>query len=103
MDGTEGLRRRGVKNNAPHSEAIRGDTLMRTSNNLPQIDKKMASPPRAQDGTVAYAVVFLLALALRSAVGRWGHSGEASPPMFGDFEAQRHWMEITTNLPIGEW
>jgi hypothetical protein len=24
-------------------------------------------------------------------------------PMFGDFEAQRHWMEITVNLPVSEW
>lgn len=24
-------------------------------------------------------------------------------PMHGDFEAQRHWMEITVNLPAGEW
>ncbi|CAF4863014.1 unnamed protein product, partial [Rotaria magnacalcarata] len=23
--------------------------------------------------------------------------------MFGDFEAQRHWMEVTVNLPINEW
>ena len=23
--------------------------------------------------------------------------------MFGDFEAQRHWLEITLNLPVGEW
>jgi alpha-1,3-glucosyltransferase len=23
--------------------------------------------------------------------------------MFGDFEAQRHWMELTINLPINEW
>lgn len=23
--------------------------------------------------------------------------------MFGDFEAQRHWLEVTTALPIGEW
>ncbi|XP_022109410.1 dolichyl pyrophosphate Man9GlcNAc2 alpha-1,3-glucosyltransferase-like isoform X2 [Acanthaster planci] len=26
-----------------------------------------------------------------------------TPPMFGDYEAQRHWMEITTNLPIKQW
>jgi len=26
-----------------------------------------------------------------------------TPPMFGDYEAQRHWMEITTALPIGDW
>jgi alpha-1,3-glucosyltransferase len=29
--------------------------------------------------------------------------GAATPPKFGDYEAQRHWMEITTNLPISEW
>ena len=23
--------------------------------------------------------------------------------MFGDYEAQRHWMEVTTNLPLSEW
>ncbi|KAF8467709.1 glycosyl transferase [Kalaharituber pfeilii] len=27
----------------------------------------------------------------------------ASPPMHGDFEAQRHWMEITAHLPPKEW
>ncbi|KAF1765169.1 hypothetical protein GCK72_005121 [Caenorhabditis remanei] len=31
------------------------------------------------------------------------HSGESQPPMFGDYEAQRHWMEITLNLPIEQW
>jgi len=25
------------------------------------------------------------------------------PPMYGDYEAQRHWMEITLWLPIKEW
>jgi alpha-1,3-glucosyltransferase len=29
--------------------------------------------------------------------------GYQKPPMFGDFEAQRHWMEITVNLPVREW
>lgn len=43
----------------------------------------------------AFLVRFLVAL--------WGHSGEHSPPMYGDFEAHRHWMEITTNVPIGDW
>ena len=28
-----------------------------------------------------------------------GHSGEGKPPMYGDFEAQRHWMEITVRRP----
>lgn len=62
----------------------------------------------------------------RWAVGLWGYSGWfftvyllsymffgislsfnslgfGVPPMYGDFEAQRHWMEITTHLPISSW
>ena len=29
--------------------------------------------------------------------------GESKSPMFGDYEAQRHWMEITYNLPVKHW
>lgn len=32
-----------------------------------------------------------------------GTSGAGKPPMFGDFEAQRHWMEITYHLPPSQW
>ncbi|KXT18984.1 hypothetical protein AC579_8756 [Pseudocercospora musae] len=31
------------------------------------------------------------------------HSGQGKAPMYGDFEAQRHWMEITTRLPVSQW
>jgi hypothetical protein len=31
------------------------------------------------------------------------NKGYNKPPMFGDFEAQRHWMELTVNLPINQW
>ncbi|KAJ7175874.1 glycosyltransferase family 57 protein [Mycena filopes] len=31
------------------------------------------------------------------------YSGQATPPMFGDYEAQRHWMELTVHLPIRRW
>lgn len=30
-------------------------------------------------------------------------SGFQKPPMYGDYEAQRHWMEITTQLPVSQW
>lgn len=33
----------------------------------------------------------------------WVDAGKGKPPMYGDFEAQRHWLEVTTALPIGEW
>ena len=29
--------------------------------------------------------------------------GQNTPPMFGDYEAQRHWMEITIHLPFQQW
>ena len=29
--------------------------------------------------------------------------GQGTPPMFGDYEAQRHWMEITNHLPTRQW
>uniref|UniRef100_A0A6Q2YQ67 Alpha-1,3-glucosyltransferase n=1 Tax=Esox lucius TaxID=8010 RepID=A0A6Q2YQ67_ESOLU len=31
------------------------------------------------------------------------HKRAGKPPMFGDYEAQRHWQEITYNLPVHEW
>jgi hypothetical protein len=31
-------------------------------------------------------------LLLRYGVSLWPYSGQGKPPMFGDFEAQRHWQ-----------
>lgn len=44
-----------------------------------------------------------IALSLRSIISDHPYSGHKQPPMFGDFEAQRHWQEITLNLPIRQW
>ena len=41
----------------------------------------------------------LLACLIRALVGLGGWSGRGKPPMYGDFEAQRHWMELTWHLP----
>ena len=49
------------------------------------------------------ALTVSLAVLLRIAVGLWGYSGQGKAPMFGDFEAQRHWLEITANLPLSNW
>lgn len=43
------------------------------------------------------------ALAIRALLSLQLYSGYETPPMYGDFEAQRHWQEITVNLPINEW
>lgn len=43
------------------------------------------------------------ALAIRAIVSLQPYSGYATPPMYGDFEAQRHWQEVTVNLNITDW
>ncbi|RKF57402.1 putative dolichyl pyrophosphate Man9GlcNAc2 alpha-1,3-glucosyltransferase [Erysiphe neolycopersici] len=57
--------------------------------------------------SVSQKIVLLLILIFvglfRWAAGLWGYSGYQKPPQFGDYEAQRHWMEVTTQLPISQW
>ncbi|KAJ1328444.1 hypothetical protein BSLG_010176 [Batrachochytrium salamandrivorans] len=45
----------------------------------------------------------LLTVLIKWAVSLHSHSGKHSPPMYGDFEAQRHWLELTTHLPRELW
>lgn len=56
-----------------------------------------------QSQWVARYTIISFALIIRCAVGLGPYSGMGSPPLHGDFEAQRHWMEITYHLPISEW
>lgn len=46
---------------------------------------------------------FLLALLTRWAVSLYPYSGKGKSPMYGDYEAQRHWQEITWNIPVHQW
>nr|XP_045616974.1 dolichyl pyrophosphate Man9GlcNAc2 alpha-1,3-glucosyltransferase-like isoform X1 [Procambarus clarkii] len=48
-------------------------------------------------------LVTLFGLLLRWCVSLHPYSGAGKPPMFGDYEAQRHWQEVTVNLPVKEW
>lgn len=43
------------------------------------------------------------AIAVRWIVAQYPYSGYNKPSMFGDFEAQRHWMELTVHLPVDQW
>jgi alpha-1,3-glucosyltransferase len=53
--------------------------------------------------TTLTALIITSAITIRLLIGQWNYSGCNHAPMFGDFEAQRHWMEITVSLPIGDW
>uniref|UniRef100_A0A8C7PIR9 Alpha-1,3-glucosyltransferase n=1 Tax=Oncorhynchus mykiss TaxID=8022 RepID=A0A8C7PIR9_ONCMY len=49
------------------------------------------------------SICVLFGLTARWAVSLNSYSGAGKPPMFGDYEAQRHWQEVTYNLPVHEW
>ncbi|OLY85791.1 Dolichyl pyrophosphate Man9GlcNAc2 alpha-1,3-glucosyltransferase [Smittium mucronatum] len=51
----------------------------------------------------ALGLSVLFAVFLRWIVGLGPYSGMSVAPMFGDYEAQRHWMELTTHLPTSQW
>lgn len=40
---------------------------------------------------------------LRWVVSLGPYSGKNTPPLFGDYEAQRHWMELTLHQPLSKW
>lgn len=57
-----------------------------------------------QKGTAAiFFTIAVFAVLVRVAVSLHPYSGAGNSPKFGDYEAQRHWMEITLNLPVREW
>ncbi|TKA79042.1 hypothetical protein B0A49_04506 [Cryomyces minteri] len=60
-------------------------------------------PAKGSISQWAVLPLILMAVGLfRWATGFWGYSGLGKPPMHGDFEAQRHWMEITAHLPVSQ-
>ncbi|KAJ3300958.1 Glucosyltransferase-like protein [Kappamyces sp. JEL0829] len=48
-------------------------------------------------------VAVLLSLLFKYSIALAAYSGMGAAPMFGDFEAQRHWLEITWNVPPSRW
>ncbi|XP_013931401.1 PREDICTED: dolichyl pyrophosphate Man9GlcNAc2 alpha-1,3-glucosyltransferase [Thamnophis sirtalis] len=48
-------------------------------------------------------ITVLLGLIARWTVSLGPYSGAGKAPMYGDYEAQRHWQEITYNLPVKHW
>ena len=39
-------------------------------------------------------IIFLIGILFRVLVGFGGYSGCNDPPNYGDYEAQRHWLEV---------
>ncbi len=52
---------------------------------------------------VILPLVLMIMGLFRWCAGLWGYSGYQMSSMHGDYEAQRHWMEMTTHLPVSNW
>lgn len=61
----------------------------------------MSNEKLYNNGNLCSVIIF--AVIIRWSVSLHPYSGQNTPPMYGDFEAQRHWMEVTINLPHEEW
>lgn len=70
----------------------------------PSMDEELKMDARMwQPKKLIVLMLICGALALRSIISLQPYSGHNKPPMYGDFEAQRHWQEITINVPIADW
>ena len=85
-----------------HSSFFRPDATM--------ADGVSERPSDGTNGLTSSIVVLVVSLLImfRVMLGYQPHSGQDNwhglhSAYGGDFEAQRHWMELTLNLPIGEW
>ncbi|KAG0346524.1 Glucosyltransferase-like protein [Podila minutissima] len=92
-------------------------TTTRTSTPPPQAQASLTKTPKLNSAVYRYAtwleenqlkktgawLAVGIAVFVRWAVSLGPYSGFATPPRFGDYEAQRHWMELTLHRPIREW
>ncbi|KAK4540048.1 hypothetical protein LTR36_009864 [Oleoguttula mirabilis] len=52
---------------------------------------------------ITIPIILMVVFLFRWCTSLWPYSGYQKPPMHGDFEAQRHWMELTIHLPMTHW
>ena len=65
---------------------------------------RVLSAARSPSARIAATIVVIaVCVAMRVGMAQSSYSGKGKPPMFGDYEAQRHWMELTIALPVGDW
>ena len=81
----------------------------KSNNNIKGVSKELLYIYNKLENSSKIQIVFIslsihiFVILIKVLVGQFGYSGEGDYPKYGDFEAQRHWMEITINLPVQEW
>ncbi|PLW56927.1 hypothetical protein PCANC_01243 [Puccinia coronata f. sp. avenae] len=56
---------------------------------------------QSRSSIITYSILFVLLW--KWAIGLGPYSGYRTPPLFGDLEAQRHWMAVTVQLQLKRW
>ncbi|EEY18616.1 dolichyl pyrophosphate Man9GlcNAc2 alpha-1,3-glucosyltransferase [Verticillium alfalfae VaMs.102] len=103
-------RRRGPKKPSPTSSqttivhvtsSTKGDAVAKAPL-FPLASFMWAARGSASEWEVLPLILMVVGL-FRWAAGLWGYSGYHRGPLFGDYEAQRNWMEVTTQVPVSQW
>ncbi|KAF4524271.1 hypothetical protein B566_EDAN012034 [Ephemera danica] len=71
-----------------------------------KLTKELEATHVVRRGETSASFAYLMAaigVLVRWAVALHSYSGQGQAPIYGDYEAQRHWQEITLNLPASEW
>lgn len=100
------LRRRFVKdgdNYIVSSEEEEDDKLLKAKADIHEIKESFNTTTDTFPLKHANLIIILVAIFFRILVGLHSYSGAGTPPIYGDFEAQRHWMEVTINVPLKDW
>lgn len=87
------------------SKTLQAKRHLKINSQEPIAEPAKAGESPAKTIVIYGSTLFILAISLcfRLMVALHSYSGAGVPPKFGDFEAQRHWMEITVNTPLNEW
>ncbi|KAL6068778.1 Alpha-1,3-glucosyltransferase [Balamuthia mandrillaris] len=92
-----------VGSSASSSASLQGTCDGGTVAFAPLLTASLAACQNTPFAAKAVTILVLFALFLRYLVSIHPYSGMGKPPMFGDYECQRHWMEVTLHLPVRDW
>jgi anti-sigma-K factor RskA len=87
----------------PASEATSSSRSRSPFSSSSSSSSSSQSPSESTLNWRSIVVLLSLSILVRVCISSNSYSGMSTPPMYGDYEAQRHWMEITVNLPVSDW
>ncbi|GAB5035357.1 dolichyl pyrophosphate man9 c2 alpha-glucosyltransferase-like, partial [Nannochloropsis oceanica] len=74
-----------------------------TAPSSPSLSSPSSSSSSSSASLLLTLTITLFALLVRHAISLHSYSGMHTPPLHGDYEAQRHWMEVTLHVPLRDW